>query len=75
VWLGQVEAQELTYSYRFKGTEAHYGITFDEIVTRRYLAADYKGRIYDIDLFVDADRYENVREGFEHLIATFRFLE
>ena len=44
-------------------------------MTYRLVVADYKGRIYSISIFVDADKYDDVKEGFEHLLATFKFQE
>jgi len=78
VLLGNVEGEEVSYSSRFTaehmpGKPADYIV--DKVVIWRYIVVDYKGRIYDIHLLVDADKYDAVKEGFEHLIATFRFLE
>ncbi len=45
------------------------------LVVAHDLAVDHNGRIYALSLLVDAEHYVNLKEGFEHLITTFRFLE
>jgi hypothetical protein len=71
VMLGEVEGEELSYSWRFKAKE----VDIDKVVIQKYVVVDYEGRVYSVSLFVDADKYEGIKEGFEHLLATFRFLE
>lgn len=78
VHLGQAEGEELVYFYRLTvPPEFAYprGTVIDKLMVERYLAADYEGRIYSLSSSVDADKYENVKEDLEHLIATFRFLD
>ena len=78
VRLGQVEGEEVIYSYRFiVESDPHLSpeTVIDKMVIGIILAADYKGRIYDIGLGVDDDEYENVRADYEHLIDTFQFLD
>ena len=76
--LGQAEGEEVMYSRRFQGSDPHaplVPIELGEIAVTRTLDVDYKGRIYVIDLLAAVDRFETVKGDFEHLIATFRFLE
>lgn len=75
ILLDQINAEELTCTYRLQGTYAEPpGTTVNKMMIDRFITSDYKGRIYDIHLFVDADKYEAAKNGFEHLIDTFRFL-
>ena len=74
-WLGPVEAEEGIYSYRLIMGPPFLTNTIDSVDMKRIVAADYGGRIYSIDLYVEKDKYEDVKEGFEHLLATFRFLD
>jgi hypothetical protein len=76
--LGQVEWEEVIYSCRFiHNLDPHLppNTVVDYIGINRSLATDHQGRIYGINLIADVDSYQEVREGFEHLIATFRFLD
>jgi len=78
VRLGQVEAEEVIYSYRFVVKDDPHlppGTVINKVLVARELAVDYGERIYHVGLLADGDKYENLKEGFEHLIATFRFLE
>ena len=70
--LGQAEGEEAIYSYRLMLKSP---TVIDKIVVQRTLAAEYQGRIYDISILANADSYDIVKEDFEHLIATFRFLD
>lgn len=72
--IGGVEGEELSCSFRIRGMDAHSGADIDKVLIDRELAADYNGRIYRISLVVNADKYDGVKEGLEHLLATFRFL-
>jgi hypothetical protein len=75
--LGQAEGEEVIYSFRPQ-REPYYLLPeflYDQLVVTRDLVADYGNRIYYVSLVVDADQYESFRKGFEHLIATFYFLE
>jgi len=79
--LGNVEGEEAVYSYFFvnyPNPDWHPGappLGPDKYVIKRFLAVDYKGRIYSFLFGVDADEYESVKESFEHLLATFKFLD
>lgn len=73
--LAHVDAAELAYSYRLKFTDAHSGSAIDRVVVERILAADYENRVYTVMLLASVEEYEGIRGGFEHLIASFRFLE
>ncbi len=77
--LGSGEWQELVYSFRDKdyGLDPHMpvGTVTDKISVDRELALDYKTRVYEIGLSVDYDEYARVNRDFDHLLATFRFLD
>ena len=82
--LGNIEGEEAVYSYFDRSgsipfLDYHQGMTYsplpDRYVIKRFLAVDYKGRIYSFLFGVDADEYESVKESFEHLLATFKFLD
>ena len=77
IQLGKVDGEDLVYSFRLQGLAVEAPAekaNIDKIVLQRITAADYKGRIYDIGIFVDADKYEAVKDGFEHILSTFKFL-
>jgi len=68
----------LIYSFRLQGLAIEAPAEkarIDKIVLQRTLAADYKGHIYEIGIFVDADKYEAVKDGFEHILNTFKFMD
>ena len=76
--LGQVEAKDITYSYRFIFDDQHAPTKsshIDMINLVRTVIVDYKNRIYKVNLLMDANTYQNVKPGFEHVISTFQFLE
>jgi hypothetical protein len=81
VLLGNVEGEEAVYSYFFvnyPNLDWHPGappLGPDKYVIHRLLAVDYKGRIYSLFFRVDADEYEEFIGDFEHIIATFKFLD
>ena len=77
IQLGQVEGEELMYSYIYPGQDPHMPVVYassGETVIARKIVIDYQDYIYFIDLLAAADNYENAKPGFEHLIATFKFL-
>lgn len=73
--LGKVEGEEVTYSWRLEFLDEHTGRQTDKAMVEKHLAADYEERIYHINIFADADKYEELKECFEHIIATFKFLK
>jgi hypothetical protein len=75
--LGQTVGEEVIYSFRLQAVPYYLPppILSNRLVVARDLVVDYRNSIYHVSLIVDAERYETVKEGFEHLIATFRFLE
>jgi hypothetical protein len=78
VRLGETEAEEAVYSYRYlRAGDPHLppGTVIDKMVVGRLIAADRKERIYDVSLLAEVDEYEGIKDGFEHLISTFRFLD
>lgn len=78
--LDRVKGEELIIIFRFLNNvlDPHLppGIRlFDEPQIERHFITDHRGHIYDIYLMIDADKYDTVKSDFEHLLATFRFLE
>lgn len=75
--LSNVEGEEVCYSLHIMGriTTEPISVIRDRVQIRRRLSVDYKGLNYLLSFFVDADKYEEIKPGFEHVIATFRFLE
>jgi hypothetical protein len=77
IQLGQTKAEELIYSYIYPGQDPHMPVTYadaGETVIARTIDVVYQNYLYDIGLLAAIDNYENAKIGFEHLIATFRFL-
>lgn len=77
VRLGQAKGEEAIFSRVFQGSDTHAPappVQIGDTVIERTLEADYNGRIFFIDLLVQADIYDQVRGDFEHLIATFQYL-
>lgn len=72
--LGSVVCEEIIYSYRFIFFDTHGMGDIDRIEFMRTIAADYKGRIYSIDLYSTPPEYENIKNDFEHLVRSFKFL-
>lgn len=73
--LGQAAAIETTCSYRLQGKDAHSTAVVDKVLIAREIAADYNGRIYGISTSADEKEDPIVKEGYEHIVATFRFLD
>jgi hypothetical protein len=71
--LGGATGEEVICSSRQDSTHAVPPVS--RIAMQRFLAVDYGKRIYEIDIIIDADKYMDIKDGFEHLLATFRFLE
>ena len=46
----------------------------DDVIDRT-INVYYQGYIYEIILVATADKYDNVKMGFEHLLETFKFLD
>jgi hypothetical protein len=75
--LGQVECQEVIYTFRFIFDDQHApraSSNTDKNMLMRVIAVDKQARIFIIDLIVDTIEYENIRTDFEHMISTFQFL-
>ncbi len=73
--LGQVAAYEVVASFRLQGKDAHSTAVVDEIVVERRIGANYRGRIYVISTFADENEDLVVKPGYEHIVATFHFLD
>lgn len=76
--LGQAQGEEVMFSYLFHGSDPHVPLVpIDSGTTAitRSVIADYKGRIYYIDLLVAADRYDQAKVDFERILETFEFLD
>ena len=76
--LGNVEGEEASYSFLdIMVVSVEIGTELRQNVIYRHVVADYEGRIYWVRLRVntDVDKFEDYNPDFEHLLATFKFLE
>jgi hypothetical protein len=76
--LGGIQGETVSYSAD-EPNPMYYHSPDPEIlhILYRHVAVDYKGRIYWIlyDINTNLDDNDSYEPGFEHLLATFRFLE
>lgn len=78
VRLDQTDGEEAIYSYLFEGSDPHappVPIYTNDPAIAWIIDADYKDRICDLNFISKADNFEVAKLGFEHLIATFSFLQ
>jgi hypothetical protein len=77
--LGFAEGEELIVSWHYHAEGPNealpYGKVIDKTVVETNLAVEHNGRIYSFDCLMDANEYERLKPGLDHLISTFRFLD
>ncbi len=76
--VGGVEGEGVTYSYHVHvDNDPHLpaGTVIDRDLGRRLVAVEHGGRVYSLSLVVEAAEYDGMNRAFEHLLATFRFLD
>jgi len=76
--IGGIEARELIISYRqYAEDDPHFppGYIIDIPSIDRIEIVEYQDRIYKLSLMVRSEQYETLKEDFEHMISSFRFLD